>query len=177
MTEEVGPRFRGPLRASEVNPRYFTDERGEAIYLTGSHTWANLVDIRRPGDPPFDYQEYLDFLTSHGHNFVRMWTWDHSELAPWTDELLHFDPLPQARTGPGLARDGKPKFDLGRWNQSYFDRLRERVRQAGERGIYVSIMLFEAWCLRNARPGCDPWLTHPFHRDNNVNGVDGDPND
>jgi len=177
MTEEVGPRFRGPLRASEVNPRYFTDERGEAIYLTGSHTWANLVDIRRPGDPPFDYQEYLGFLTSHGHNFVRMWTWDHSELAPWTDELLHFDPLPQARTGPGLARDGKPKFDLGRWNQSYFDRLRERVRQAGERGIYVSIMLFEAWCLRNARPGCDPWLTHPFHRDNNVNGVDGDPND
>lgn len=67
-------RFCGPLRVSPINPRYFTDDRGQAIYLTGSHTWANLVDIRREGDPPFDYREYLDFMQAHGHNFMRMWT-------------------------------------------------------------------------------------------------------
>ncbi len=27
----------GPLRVSKVNPRYFTDGSGRAIYLTGSH--------------------------------------------------------------------------------------------------------------------------------------------
>ncbi|NPV07965.1 MAG: hypothetical protein HPY83_08390 [Anaerolineae bacterium] len=167
--------FHGPLRVSPTNPRYFTDDRGEAIYLTGSHTWANLVDIRREGDPLFDYREYLDFMEAHDHNFMRLWTWDHTEMAPWTEDKLYFDPLPHARTGPGLALDGKPKFDLGRWNQAYFDRLRSRVLQAGERGIYVSIMLFEAWCLRNARPASDPWITHPYNSHNNVNGVDGDP--
>ncbi len=171
----TAPQFHGPLRVSPVNRRYFTDERGTAIYLTGSHTWANLVDIRREKDPPFDYREYLDFMEANGHNFMRMWTWDHTEMAPWTDERVTFDPLPQARTGPGLARDGKPRFDLGRWNEDNFGRLRERVIAAGKRGIYVSLMLFEAWCLRNARPDCDPWLTNPFHRDNNINGVDGDP--
>ncbi|MGI6209391.1 MAG: DUF6298 domain-containing protein [Anaerolineae bacterium] len=168
--------FHGPLRVSSVNPRYFTDDRGKAIYLTGSHTWANLVDIQREGDPPFDYQEYLDFMEAHGHNFMRMWTWDHTEMAPWTEEKLYFCPMPYARTGPGLALDGKPKFDLSRWNQAYFDRLRSRVEEAGQRGIYVSIMLFEAWCLRHAHPEADPWPSHPYNLLNNINGVNGDPN-
>ena len=34
----------GPLRVNSANPRYFTDGSGKAIYLTGSHTWANLMD-------------------------------------------------------------------------------------------------------------------------------------
>jgi hypothetical protein len=46
----------GPLRVSSVNPRYFSDPAGRVIYLTGSHTWANLQD-QGPQDPPaaFDY--------------------------------------------------------------------------------------------------------------------------
>ena len=60
-------------------------------------------------------------MQAHGHNFMRMWTWDHTEMAPWTNDKLYFDPMPHARTGPGMALDGKPKFDLGTWNQDYFD--------------------------------------------------------
>jgi hypothetical protein len=41
---------------------------------------------------------------------------------------------------------------------------------AAERGIYVSIMLFEGHCVQFAVQG---WEFHPFHPDNNVNGVDG----
>jgi len=37
--------FQGPLRVHPDNPRYFTDGSDRVIYLTGSHTWANLVDI------------------------------------------------------------------------------------------------------------------------------------
>jgi hypothetical protein len=43
--------FQGPLRVHPDNPRYFTDGSGQVIYLTGSHTWSNLVDIG-PTDPP-----------------------------------------------------------------------------------------------------------------------------
>ena len=31
----------GPLRVHAQNPRYFADGNGKAVYLTGSHTWAN----------------------------------------------------------------------------------------------------------------------------------------
>jgi len=41
---------------------------------------------------------------------------------------------------------------------------------ATERGIYVSIMLFEGHCAQFAVQG---WEFHPFHPDNNVNSVDG----
>ncbi len=168
-------RFHGPLRANPSNPRYFTDDTGRAIYLTGSHTWATLVDIKLKGDPEFPYGEWLDFMQAHNHNFMRMWAWGHPEMAPWTENKLYFDPLPQARTGPDLALDGKPRYDLSRFNEAYFDRLRSRVLGAGERGIYVSVMFFEGWCVKNAYPQSDPWPSHPYNIHNNVNGVNGDP--
>src|SRR5688572_13131607 len=72
---------KGPLRVHPENGRYFTDGTTlpdgsfKAVYLTGSHTWANLID-RGPSDPPpaFSFDGYLDFLERHHHNFVRLWT-------------------------------------------------------------------------------------------------------
>jgi Family of unknown function (DUF6298)/Putative collagen-binding domain of a collagenase len=173
-------RATGPLIVNPANPRYFADGGGKAIYLTGSHTWLNLQDAVISGSPyVFDYSKWLDFLQSYNHNFFRLWVW---EQAAWVVESrgeYQFTPNPYQRTGPGKALDGKPKFDLTRFNQEYFDRLRERVAEAGEKGIYVSIMLFNGfsiekqkgnWALRN------PWHGHPFNAANNINGVDGDPN-
>jgi len=76
------------------------------------------------------------------------------------------------RPGPGMALDGKPKFDLNQFNQVYFDRMRSRVTAARDRGIYVSIMLFQGWSTETSAA----WQGHPFNIHNNVNGVDGDPN-
>ena len=64
---------------------------------------------------------------------------------------------------------------MTQWNESYFIRLRERVQKAGDRGIYVSIMFFEAWGIKWAKPGMDPWLYHPMHPDNNVNSISDNP--
>ena len=161
----------GPLRAHPDNGRYFTDDTGAAIYLTGSHTWANLQDIGRPGDPPFPWTDYLDFLQSSHHNFMRLWMFEQPERACWTDDLIAFDPLPWARTGPGLAQDGKPKFDLAAWNPVYFQRLRRRLIEAGQRGIYCAVMLFQGWSLSVTGKGLDPWPVHPFHAQNNVNDL------
>ena len=67
----------GLLRKSERNPRYFTDDGGKAIYLTGSHVWSSLKDMGTDDPPePFDFDEYLEFLEAHDHNFIRMWTWE-----------------------------------------------------------------------------------------------------
>ncbi|MBI4605157.1 MAG: hypothetical protein HY721_24600 [Planctomycetes bacterium] len=176
----------GPLRVHPANPRYFAGPSGKAVYLTGSHTWNNLADMGR-SDPPeaFDFDAYLDFLERHGHNFIRLWAWD---SAVWDtrangglgkDFVHRVAPLPWARTGPGQALDGKPRFDLKRFDPEYFERLRARVSAARKRGIYVSVMLFEGWGLRHgnrgrAAPDGWAWRAHPFHRDNNASGIDGD---
>lgn len=179
-----GPAARGPLRVHPDNPRYLSDGGGRAVYLTGSHTWNSLVDLGR-SDPPeaFDFTAYLDFLDRHGHNFIRLWTWDSATWDTRSNGKLGKDyvhvaaPLPWKRTGPGVALDGRPRFDLQQFDPAYFARLRQRVSEAGQRGLYVSVMLFEGWGLMHgnrgrAAPAGWAWRAHPFHLENNVNGVD-----
>jgi len=162
----------GPLRVHPDNPRYFTDNRGQAIYLTGSHTWTNLQT--HEGVPPVPYDAYLDFLEAHNHNFARLWRWEHARM-DYDGIMLTVQPQPWQRTGPGTALDGQPKFDLSAFDQTYFDNLRARAVAAAERGIYVSIMLFEGHALNYSQPPWN-WDGHPFHPGNNINqlGVERD---
>ncbi|HLB48771.1 MAG TPA: DUF6298 domain-containing protein, partial [Anaerolineales bacterium] len=167
----------GPLRVHPSNPRYFTDGTKnadgslKAVYLTGSHTWANLID-RGPSDPPpvFDFDGYLDLLEKHHHNFIRLWGRQVSWYHDYGEGELHAAPLAWSRTGPGNALDGKAKFDLTKLNQAYFDSLRARVTAARDRGIYVGVMLFGG--SYECRGG---WQGNPFNVQNNINGVNGDP--
>ncbi len=172
----------GPLHVCPENPRYFADADGKAILLTGSHVWYNLPDMG-PTDPPapFDYQAYLKWMNQLDHNFMRMWAWEmmqwdtHGNNPKNQNEVTTFyvQPHPWLRTGPGQAVDGKPKFDLTKFNPEYFQRLRDRVDAARRQGIYVSIMLFEGWAMQRIEDG---WKLHPFHPQNNINGIDGDKN-
>jgi hypothetical protein len=166
----------GPLVVSRANPRYFT-AGGRAVYLTGSHIWNNLHDGMGPGsacsETPerFDWPAYLTFLKEHGHNFIRLWRWEQfqSQAAGGSYHLC-MTPQPWARTGPGVAKDGKPKFDLATFDKAFFDRLRGRVIAAGNEGIYVAVMLFDGWAL-HLSPAPDNVAGHPFHAANNINGV------
>jgi hypothetical protein len=85
--------------------------------------------------------------------------------------------MPYERSGPGVAADGLPRFDLTRFNQSYFDRLRARVAAARDRGIYVGVMLFQGWSVWHFDAGRNAWAYHPFRAPNNINGINGDPGD
>jgi hypothetical protein len=170
---------RGPLVVSEANRRYFTvaDDDRTAVYLTGSHIWNNLHDGMGPGggcaEAPeeLDYGAYLDFLAERGHNFIRLWRWEQfKSQAAGGDFHLCMTPQPWARTGPGAAKDQKPKFDLERFEEAFFDRLRARVAAAGERGMYVAVMFFDGFGL-HLSPAPDHVEGHPFHAANNVNGI------
>jgi Family of unknown function (DUF6298) len=170
----------GPLRVLKANPRYFTDGSGRAVYLTGSHVWWNRADRTwkhhgcQGAARRFDYGAHLARLQRLHHNFIRLWTW---EVARWDacGQTVWIAPQPWVRAGPGRALDGRPRFDLARFDESYFRRLRARVQAARARGIYVAVMLFEGWSLQfQARPW--HWNAHPFNPANNVNGIDGDRN-
>jgi hypothetical protein len=170
---------RGPLVVSTANPRYFTvaSDEQKAVYLTGSHIWNDLHDGMGPGpgcaetSERFDYGAYLDFLAEHGHNFIRLWRWEQfRSQAAGGDFHLCMTPQPWPRTGPGAAIDGKPRFDLDRFDEAFFERLRDRVVAAGRRGIYVGVMFFDGWAL-HLSPAPDHVEGHPFHAANNINGV------
>lgn len=158
----------GPLRVHPGNGRYFQNAKGEAVYLTGSHTWASFQDITLPGETPFDWPDFLEKVHGYGHNFIRLWVWEQSKTGPWSSKPLVFSPMPYQT----VMVDGVEKYDLLKWNEDYFQRLRKRVKDAADRGIYVSVMLFQGWALnKSSITSSDPWPYHPFFPDNNVNGV------
>jgi hypothetical protein len=167
----------GPLRVDAANPRYFTDGSGKAILLAGSHTWDNRQD---QGTGDFDWSGYLDDLEAWGHNFFRLWVWEQPKGITTSPDPVNpnttLTPEIWLRTGPGNANDGDLKFDLTQYNSDHFDRLRQRVIEAGNRGFYVSIMLFDGWSVAQKGGGTNPWTYHPFNKDNNINGIDGDTN-
>ena len=130
---------RGPLRVSPENPRYFIDGSGKAIFLTGSHTWDNRQDI---GSHPFDWTDYLTRLRGYNHNFVRLWVWEQPKGLTTTPDPAEPTPTmaPElfSRTGPGVAADGRLKFDLTKYNAAHLGRLRQRILDAArERRITV----------------------------------------
>ena len=109
----------GPLKIHPKNPRYVADHDGNAIFLTGSHTWAAFQERGVEGETPdFGYEEYLEFLERHDHNFMRLWTWEHAQWMQFAgaDVPIRYTPNPYLRTGPGRALDGKPKFDVTKFN-------------------------------------------------------------
>jgi len=172
----------GPLMVSHSNPRYFVvagtpQSKAKAIYLTGSHVNNNFYDGAGPGhdcaETPErnDFTTYLAFLKAHGHNFIRLWRWEHfkSQAAGGAFHLC-MSPQPWPRVGPDNATDGKPKFDLSQFDPAFFDRLRNFITMAGDLGIYVAVMLFEGWGLHLSPPP-DSIEGHPFYAENNVNGI------
>jgi hypothetical protein len=173
-TKQITPAT-GPLRVSRLNPRYFSDESGRPIYLTGSHSGPELQDNAWGDDEggAFNYASFLDLLVSYNLNFIRMWVVETTRLHDRQRALA--TPMPYQRTGPGRALDGDLKFDLGKFNPAYFDRLRARVMAARDRGIYVMVMLFQGFSIE-MKGGLkqNPWIGHPFHFANNVNGINGD---
>lgn len=157
-----------PLRRSKANPRYF-ENSGGLVFLTGSHTWDDVQD-RGASDPPppFNYNAYIAFLKSKNHNFTRLWAQDlpksGCERTP-----SYVRPFPWERSGAGLASDGKPKFDFRKFDPTYFNRLRVRVQQAQDSGIFVDVMLFEGYGVIQCGRSDDGF---PFHSGNNMNGID-----
>lgn len=174
-SERPSPRIKAPLRALSANPNYFTDGSGRAIYLTGSHTWNNLQDWGTDGvTVPFNFTEYVNFLKAHHHNFTLIWT---TELPTFhglpttaaSPPDFTVTPQPWRRTGAGAASDGKPKFDLTKFNPDYFNRLRARVKALNAARIYAGVYLFTGEWLNAFRFAGDGY---PFTGTNNVNGID-----
>ena len=153
----------GRLEICPQHPYYFRDG-GQYVVLVGVSD-RSLFTIWN-NNKGFSWRKYLDDLTTHHLNYVRqdVLSWG-AILAPVNYPAQLSNPAwPFARTGPGLAIDGKLKFDLTKFNQSYFEkRLKPFLHAAAKLGIYVELTLFEEFRAR------DDFQQSLYAEENNIN--------
>jgi len=157
------------------NPAYFQSADGRPVILIGDYQASPTGPTAVPIDPNYDYQVYFDTLKASGLNFAKVWIFygieaEYDSETPF-DDYHRFNILPYLRTGPGLANDGRPKYDLTQFNPYYFERVAAACAAARARGIYLHLVLIDGWIFRV--PAL--WKYHAYNRANNVNNVDGDP--
>ena len=157
-----------PLIVHPKNPRYFSDSKGEIVYLTGSHTWASHFQSE-------SFYNFSKMLAEYNHNFIRYWIREHTKGNAYSEKGQPLARMPWQRVGPDKANDGLLKFDLNKFDQKYFDNLQSNIRIAQNHNQYISIMLFQGWSI-DASFGkrVNVFKYHPFNKANNVSGINGD---
>lgn len=172
-----------PIKVSENNPRWLI-YKDKPIYLAGHQNLRihvnygfsrNVLSIY---DSPGGVDLLFDEMNQRGTNFWRVWYYGSTGRAGAEINKPPAYPLPWARTGPGTALDGLPKFDLTKFNSEYFDRLYTMARKAKDKNIILGVMLFDVYAFvpDTSDRGGSFFDGNPFHPKNNINGVNSDLN-
>ena len=155
-----------PISLHPENPHYFLWRGKPTILITSGEHYGALLNL------DFDYVAYLDALAKDKLNSTRVFTGAYAEsignfnitnntLAPAANRLI----CPWARSGePGYGGGGN-KFDLTKWDERYFNRLRDFVAKASERGIVLEMNLFCPFYEDSM------WNLSPMNAHNNINNV------
>jgi hypothetical protein len=155
-----------PIKLHPENPHYFLFRGRPTILITSCEHYGAVLNL------DFDYVRYLDVLKRHGFNLTRAFSGTYREvpgsfgitgntLAPPRGRFV----CPWARSKtPGASDDGN-RFDLRRWDEAYFDRLKDFIAQAGQRGIVVELVLFCTMYDEKL------WMASPMNARNNTSGV------
>ena len=155
-----------PLALHPENPHYFVFRGKPAVLVTSGEHYGAVLNL------DFDYKAYLKTLEADGLNLTRTFSGAYVEpagafniakntLAPVKSRFI----CPWARTDATGYANGGNKFDLTRFDDAYFRRLKDFIAEAGKRGVVVEMNLF---C-----PFYDDaqWKLSPLNAANNVNGL------
>lgn len=152
-----------PISLFPGNPHYFMFRGKPEILITSAEHYGGVVN------GAFDYVKYFDALQSYGLNYTRIYP---GALFEPVDKFIPGNTLgvmpenlvlPWARSStPGYCLGGN-LFDLNKWNKDFFDRLRDFIEKASERGIVVEICFFN--CQYE-----DTWPISPLYFKNNIQG-------
>jgi hypothetical protein len=155
-----------PLALHPDNPHYFIYRGKPTVLITSAEHYGAVLNL------DFNYEKYVDALSRDRLNLTRTFTGSYVEpmgafniasntLAPMPGRFV----CPWARsTTPGYANGGN-KFDLEKWDENYFKRLRDFVGYAEKRGVIVEVTLFCPF-YEEAQ-----WKISPQNPVNNINGI------
>ena len=129
-------------QAIEISPDYpqYWSYQGEPVLLLGGSVEDNLFQIP-------NLEEHLDLLSSVGGNYVRntMSSRDPGDLWPF-----YFD-------------EESKLYDLDKWNEAYWQRFENFLKQTAKRNIIVQI---EFWATFDYYR--ELWERNPFNPKNNI---------
>lgn len=176
----------GPaVREISAGPGPYFHIDGEPTFLIGNREgfvggdWN--TEYWNQYEPELDYGEYTARMVGAGINWVRA---NGISMAEGAGRVHAANTLPDApnyppkppltrrpwlRTGPGLAWDGLPKYDLTRFDPRYFERLSDFADQCNASGIVVEFILFHQ---HNIYQIPDHYADNPFRPENNINDVE-----
>lgn len=166
----------GPLSLHPKNQHYFMFKGKPIVLISSAEHYGALLNL------DIDYKKYLAVLAQYGFNQTRVfsgffcegneydiekgktYSWDdiQNTLSPRPGKFI----APWARSGtPGYIRSGN-KFDLDKWDENYFNRLKDLLKEANTHGVIVEIVLFTAIYSPKL------WLNSPLNPINNINDTE-----
>jgi len=155
-----------PIMLHPDNGHYFFWRDKPTILITSGEHYGSLLNL------DFDCGRYFRALAADRLNHTRVFAGTYCELSGSfgiTDNPLAPKPgryiCPWARSGTKGSSDGGNKFDLTKWDSSYFARVKKLMTAAGKAGIVVEMTLFCPF-YRD-----DMWRASPMNVANNINGV------
>jgi hypothetical protein len=155
-----------PISLSPDNPHYFLYKKKPTVLITSAEHYGAVINLE------FDFVPYLDELKSKGLNLTRVFTGAYVEppgafnitentLAPRSAVFI----CPWQRSTQNGYAGGGNKFDLTKWNEVYFKRLKEFMSAAEKRNIIVELAFFCPF-YEDIQ-----WKISPMNANNNINEV------
>jgi hypothetical protein len=158
-----------PISLHPTNKRIFQYKGKPTLIIGSGEHYGAIMDV------DFDYKKYLSTLAKDGLNTTRLFTGPYKELqgafgiernmmAPKGERFL----CAWARSSEAGYTEGGNKFDLDTWDEAYFTRLKDFLKEADKHDIIVEICLFTSFYGAY-------WKASPFHPANNINKTDDIP--
>jgi len=144
------------------NPNYFLFKGKPTVLITSGEHYGAVMNT------DFNYQKYLQTLQNDGLNYTRVFMGPYSEIGDHTFGISNntMNPKPESWLTPWVKDKTSNKYDLSKWNISFFDRLKAFMTAASEKGIVVEVTLFTSYYSNHQ------WSLSPFNPKNNVQGFD-----
>jgi hypothetical protein len=155
-----------PISLNPQNPHYFLYKEKPTILITSGEHYGAVLNL------DFDYTTYLDELKSNGLNLTRTFSGAYAEpMGAFNIARNTLAPAPQKFICPWIRSEeqgysnGGNKFDLTKWDENYFKRLKSFISVAQQRGVIVEFSLFCPF-YEDAQ-----WKLSPMNAINNINSV------
>jgi len=148
------------------NSSYFKYWNEPRIIVSSGEHYGAVLNL------DFDYKSYLEILAGEGLNGTRISSganveyqgWFNIKENTWAPDSLRYI-TPWARSDSAGYYVGGNKFDLKKWDDEYFNRLKSFVSQAEEKDIIVELFFFSAVY------DDELWNCNPMNYINNINGI------
>jgi hypothetical protein len=138
------------------NPNYFLFQGKPTILLTSGEHYGSVMNTA------FDYKKYLNTIKQEGFNYTRIFIGPYSEIGGNNFGIIHntMNPEPANWLVPWLRESASGKYDLTKWNDVFFKRLKAFISMA------VEVSLFTSYYTNHQ------WRKSPFNPKNNIQGFD-----